>query len=102
MKRQELIRQGLGRWVIDLSLNRFEGIEKIIERREEDDPMARRVLRVNEACALPGTDTAEACHKERLTHLSLLHYRAARPGEPWNPREASLKAFEQRGDRPTF
>ena len=65
MKRQELIRQGLGRWVIDLSLNRFEGIEKIIERREEDDPMARRVLRVNEACALPSTDTAEACITSR-------------------------------------
>ena len=33
------------------------------------------------------------------THLSHLDYRAARPGEPWNPREESLKAFEQ-GGRP--
>ncbi len=33
--------------------------------------MARRVLMVNEACALPSADTAEACLKERLTHLSL-------------------------------
>ena len=64
-----------------------EGIEKIIERRA----MARRVLMVNEACALPRTDTAEASAKERLTHLSLLHCRAARRGEPWNPREESLK-----------
>ncbi len=37
---------------------------------------------VNEACALPSTDTAEACLKERWTHLSLLHYHAARPDEP--------------------
>ncbi len=49
---------------IDLSLDRFDGIEKTIERREESDPMAWRVLSVNEACALPSTDTAEACLKE--------------------------------------
>jgi len=67
VKRQELILQGIGRWVIGLSGDRFEGIEKIIERRA----MARRLLRVNEACARPSTDTAEACLKERLTHLSL-------------------------------
>jgi len=57
----------LGRWVIDLSLDRFEGVDKIIARRA----MARKVLRVNEACARLSTDTAEACLKERLTHLSL-------------------------------
>ncbi len=84
VKRRELIRQGLGRWVIDLSLDRFEGIEKIIERREENDPLARRVLRVNEACALPSTDTADACHKERWTHPESLTLPL--PGEPWNPR----------------
>ena len=53
VKRRELIRQGLGRWIIDLSLDRFEGIEKIIKRRKEGDPLARRVLMVYEACALP-------------------------------------------------
>jgi len=43
-----------------------------------------------------------AITKLSKTHLGLLHYRAARPGEPWNPREESLKAFVQRGARPTF
>ena len=55
---------------------------------------------VNEACALPSADTAEACLKERLTHLSL-STTARRPATR-EPLAVSLKPFEHRGARPTF
>lgn len=103
VKRQILIRKGLGRWlsVIDRLLERFAGIEQIIERIEEDDPMAVMVTIINAVCAMKDTHAAEAHLKQRLAHLPLFHYRATGPGEPWDPLEESLEAFKARG-RPGF
>jgi hypothetical protein len=58
VKRQILIRKGLGRWlsVIDLLLERFAGIEQIIECIEEDDPMAVMVTIINAVCAESGAE----------------------------------------------
>ena len=64
-------------------------------------PMARRVLRVNEPCAAPHRHRG-SLPQGALDSSESLTYCLARSGQPWNPHEESLKAFEQRGARPTF
>jgi hypothetical protein len=87
VKRQVLIRKGLGRWlnVIGLLLERFAGIEQIIERREEDNPMAVMITIINEVSAMTDAQATEAHLRQSLAHLPLFHYRAMYPGEPWDP-----------------
>jgi hypothetical protein len=53
------------------------------------------------SCTLNDAHAAEAHLKQRLAHLPLFHYRAMRPGEPWNPLEELLVVFMARG-RPSF
>jgi hypothetical protein len=103
MKRQALMCKGLGCWlsIIDLLLQRFAGIEKVIER-EENDPMVVMATIINGACAIKDPSASEAHLRQRLAHLPLFHYRATRPGEPWDPLSESLEAFMARGSRPTF
>lgn len=104
VKRQALIRKGLGHWlsIIDVLLQRFVGIEQIIERREEDGPMAVMMRIINDVCAVKDNQAAEAHLRFRLAHLPLFHYRAMRPGEPWEPLEETLEAFKHRGAAPSF
>jgi hypothetical protein len=103
MKRQALMCKGLGRWlsIIDLLLQRFASIEKVIER-EENDSMVVMATIINGACAIKDPSASEAHLRQRLAHLPLFHYRAARPGEPWNPLEESLEGFIERSGRVTF
>lgn len=103
VKRQALIRKGLGHWltVIDFLLQRFAGIERVMERREEDDPMAVMVTIINEVSAMTDVQAAEAHLRQSLAHLPLFHYRAMHPGEPWDPIEGSLEEFKARGT-PSF
>jgi hypothetical protein len=50
----------------------------------------------------PFVDGMPVSNETIKTHLSLLHHRPVRLGEPWNLRAESLKALEQRGARPAF
>jgi hypothetical protein len=98
VKRQALIRKGLGRWltVIDFLLQRFAGIERIMERHEEDDPMVVMVTIINEVSTMTDAQATEAHLRQSLAHLPLFHYRAMHPGEPWDPIEGSLEEFKAR------
>jgi hypothetical protein len=102
VKRQALIRKGLGRWltVIDFLLQRFAGIERIIERHEEDDPMVVMVTIINEVSTMTDAQAIEAHLRRSLAYLPLFHYRAMHPGEPWDSIEGSLEEFKARGRHP--